>query len=132
MAASYLFNGMERIADARRAALSFLDEARVLHGLVVSARAAEVVELIVSELITNARKYAPGPHRLALEVTDGAVEVSVWDSNPTPPALLPPDPFRIGQHGLEIVIAAAKSFQISHDPTGKRITASVLLADDDY
>ncbi|WP_030294726.1 ATP-binding protein [Streptomyces katrae] len=129
IAASFLLNEWERIADARRLARSFLDEVQILDGLPVSARAVEVVELIVSELVTNARKYAPGPNRLTLEVIGGCLEVSVWDSNPTPPAILPPDPLRIGQHGLEVVIASAKGFKIYREPTGKRITAVVLLVD---
>ncbi|MGW5434227.1 hypothetical protein ACWET9_45020 [Streptomyces sp. NPDC004059] len=40
---------------------------------------------------------------LTLEIVSGANEVTVWDSNPTPPENLAPDPTRIGQHGLEIV-----------------------------
>ncbi|MFE9633437.1 ATP-binding protein [Streptomyces sp. NPDC006463] len=62
----------------------------------MSARAADVVMLVVSELVTNARTYAPGPYRLTLEVQDGCVEVSVWDSNPTPPSSCRPTryPFR--------------------------------------
>lgn len=127
--ASFLLNEWERLADARRLAHSFFDEIQVLHGLVVSARVVEVVELIVSELVTNARKYASGPIRLTLEVADGRVEVSVWDSNPTPPAILPPDPFRSGQHGLNIVIASTVSLKVYPELAGKRITAVALVAD---
>lgn len=64
----------------------------------------------------------------ALEVQDGCV---VGDSNPTPPAILPPDFLRIGRHGLEIIIAVAKSFPIHQEAVGKRLTASVLLSDSD-
>ncbi|WP_373306001.1 hypothetical protein [Streptomyces chryseus] len=63
------------------------------HGLPVSGRAMGMVPLVVSELVTNARKYAPAlvPFLLTPEVNGGAVEVSVWD-NPTPPAILTPGP----------------------------------------
>ncbi|WP_456302325.1 ATP-binding protein [Streptomyces albogriseolus] len=84
----------------------------------------------MSELVTNARKYAPGPCLLNLEVEDGAVQVSVWDSSTTLPAIMPSDPGRVGQHGLEIVMAVCQSFAIDRKPVGKRITAAVVLADD--
>lgn len=88
-----------------------------------------MVQLVVSELVTNARKYAPGPCLLTLEINGGAIEVSVWDSSPTPPAILAPDPTRIGQHGLEIVMAVGQSFAIHREPVGKRITTAIVLAD---
>ncbi|MBT1188329.1 ATP-binding protein [Streptomyces sp. CJ_13] len=129
-ARSVLFEGTEEIAEARRMARSFLADVEGVHGLPVSERAQSVVELVVSELVTNTRKYAPGPSLLTLEIHDGCVEVTVWDSNPTPPCVLPPDPRRIGRHGLEIIVAVAQTFQIVREPVGKRITASVVLADD--
>ncbi len=123
------FQGSEKIADARRLARPFLDKAQAPHGLQISARAVDVVMVVVSELVTNARTYAPGPYRLTLELQDGYVEVSVGDSNPAPPAILPPDPLRIGQHGREIIIASAKSFHIHQEAMGKRLTASIALSD---
>ncbi|CAM5720498.1 ATP-binding protein [Streptomyces canarius] len=89
-----------------------------------------MVQLAVSELVTNARKYAPGPCLLDLEVSEGAVQVSVWDSSTTLPSVSPADPDRIGQHGLEIVLAASQTFRVHREPMGKRITATVQLADD--
>ncbi|WP_435843227.1 ATP-binding protein [Streptomyces griseoaurantiacus] len=103
---------------------------QAVHGLPVSGRAMGMVQLVVSELVTNARKYAPGPCLLTLEINGGAIEVTVWDSNPTPPAILAPDPTRIGQHGLEIVMAVGQSFAIHREPVGKRITTAIVLADD--
>ncbi|MGW5848762.1 ATP-binding protein [Streptomyces sp. NPDC055254] len=129
--ASVVFEGWEKIADARHLARSFLADVRVLqNGLPVSPRVLDLVELVVSELATNARKYAPGPARLTLDVRDECVEVSVWDSNPTLPTIMPPDPFRVAQHGLEIVAAAATSLRIRPESVGKRITASVMLDTD--
>ncbi|WP_411105263.1 ATP-binding protein [Streptomyces sp. cmx-4-9] len=130
IAFSAVFEGTEEIAEARRLACAFLDEVESVHGLKVCDRAVALVELVVSELVTNTRKYAPGPSEMTLEVHDGCVEVSVWDSNPNPPAVLPPDPFRVGQHGLEIIVAAARTFRVHREPFGKRITASITLADD--
>nr|WP_225803197.1 ATP-binding protein [Streptomyces sp. NK15101] len=130
VSASGVFEGSENIAVARELARTFLSDVQAVHGLPVSERAMSVVELVVSELVTNARKYAPGPCLLTLEVVGGSVEVTVWDSNPALPALLEPDPSRVGQHGLEIVMAVGQSFAVHREPVGKRITAAIALADD--
>ncbi|ANS66754.1 regulatory protein [Streptomyces lincolnensis] len=130
LSVSGAFEGSEDIAVARDLARSFLTDVQAEHGLPVSGRAMGMVQLVVSELVTNARKYAPGPCLLTLEVSGGVVEVTVWDSNPTPPAILAPDPLRIGQHGLEIVMAVGQSFAVHREPVGKRITTAIVLADD--
>ncbi|MYS11869.1 ATP-binding protein [Streptomyces sp. SID6041] len=130
ISASGAFEGSEDIAAARDLARGFLTDVQAVHGLPVSGRVLGTVQLVVSELVTNARKYAPGPCLLTLEVDGGAIEVSVWDGNPTPPAILGPDPTRIGQHGLELVMAVSQSFTVCREPVGKRITATIVLADD--
>ncbi|MEU6071802.1 ATP-binding protein [Streptomyces sp. NPDC047082] len=130
VAVAAAFEGSEEIAEARDLARTFLADVQAVRGLPVSGRAMGMVQLVVSELVTNARKYAPGPCLLTLEVDDGLVEVSVWDSSTTLPAVLAPDPARVGQHGLEIVMAVCRSFAIHREPVGKRITASLVLADD--
>ncbi|MFG2449805.1 ATP-binding protein [Streptomyces sp. NPDC048512] len=95
----------------------------------MSAEVAGVVQLVVSELVTNARKYAPGPCLLDVEISAGTVQISVWDSSTTQPSVQAADPKRIGQHGLEIVMAASTSFCVHCEPTGKRITVTLPLAD---
>ncbi|MEU1122488.1 hypothetical protein ABZ371_02605 [Streptomyces sp. NPDC005899] len=93
ISASGVFEGSEDIAIARGLVLSFLAGVQATHGLPVSERAMGTVRLVVGELVTNARQYAPGPRLLTLEVNGGsAAEVTVRDSDPTPPAILPPDP----------------------------------------
>ncbi|MGW7496636.1 ATP-binding protein [Streptomyces luteogriseus] len=116
------------IADARRHAAAFLDRAREQQ-LPVSARAKDLTALVVSELVTNTRKYAPGPVMLELRITARAVDVTVWDSDPTMPAARAADPNRVGQHGLEIVKAVAEEFVVQRATVGKRITARIPLAD---
>ncbi|MFF7731426.1 MULTISPECIES: ATP-binding protein [unclassified Streptomyces] len=117
------------IADARRHAAAFLDRASAEQHLPVSARARDLTALVVSELVTNTRKYAPGPVLLDLSVTARAVEITVRDSDPTMPAPRPADPNRVGQHGLEIVKAVAETFAVRRETTGKRITARIPLSD---
>ncbi|GGL62129.1 hypothetical protein GCM10010129_02180 [Streptomyces fumigatiscleroticus] len=119
-----------RIAEARHLAGDFLTRVQAEHGLPVSARARDITQLVVSELVTNARKYAPGPVLLELRVTDGTVEVGVWDSEPVLPVARSADPSRVGQHGLEIVKAVAQYVDMEQQPIGKRITARLALTDD--
>ncbi|CUW33399.1 MULTISPECIES: ATP-binding protein [Streptomyces] len=130
IAAAATFEGSADIAEARHLARDFLTSVQADHGLPVSARAMGMVQLVVSELVTNARKYAPGPCLLDLEINKGAVQVSVWDSSTTLPSVRAADPQRVGQHGLEIVMAVCQSFCVHREPVGKRITADVQLADD--
>jgi hypothetical protein len=68
------------------------------HGLPVSGRVMGTVQLVVSALVNNPRKYALGPYMLTLKVSGGAVAVTVWDSEPTLPIARAADPGRVGQH----------------------------------
>ncbi|MFE3265541.1 ATP-binding protein [Streptomyces sp. NPDC059215] len=130
VAVSAVVDGAAQIGESRDAARRFLESLQAVHGFPVSRRAMGAVELVVSELVTNAHKYAPGPCLLTLEVSEGAVAVTVWDSSTALPLILPPDPGRVGQHGLEIVMAVCRSFEMHREPVGKRIRAAVVLADD--
>ncbi|MEV0126692.1 ATP-binding protein [Streptomyces sp. NPDC050703] len=115
------------IAEARHFATDFLREAGAVHDVPVSSRAMDLTQLVVSELVTNALKYAPGPVLMDLRVSDGSVEVAVWDSDPTVPAAREADPGRIGQHGLEIVTRIAEHLSVRRESVGKRVTARLLL-----
>ncbi|MFE0674267.1 ATP-binding protein [Streptomyces sp. NPDC058867] len=118
------------IAQARHLAAAFLARARTALGLPVSQRGVELTQLVVSELVTNARKYAPGPIAMDLRIVGEAVEIAVWDSEPVLPLARGADPARVGRHGLEIVMAVADGFEVSREPVGKRVTARVALTDD--
>ncbi|MDK1348141.1 ATP-binding protein [Streptomyces sp. 378] len=120
----------ERIGEARDATRRFMTEVQAVHGIPVSERAMGLAELVVSELVTNAHKYAPGPCLLDVEVCDGTVDISVWDSDPALPVPQEADPHRVGKHGLEIVMAVCRSFEIHREPVGKRVKAGIVLADD--
>jgi len=129
METSYATGGEDGcIADARHHATAFLERARD-HYPSVMARAVDLTQLVVSELVTNACKYAPGPILVELRVTLEAVDVVVWDSDPTVPEARVTDPGRVGQHGLEIVKAVAQDLEIRREPVGKRITARIALSD---
>lgn len=130
LSVSAAFEGSGEIAAARDMARGFLMSVQAEHGLPVSQRAMGMVQLVVSELVTNVHRYAPGPCLLTLEVSEGDVEVTVWDSSTTLPLISGPDPTRIGQHGLELVMAVCRSFEVHREPVGKRIKTAVVLADD--
>ncbi|MYT73769.1 ATP-binding protein [Streptomyces sp. SID8367] len=112
---------------ARRAATRFLDHARSEHGCEIDRSTDELCELTVSELVTNAAKYAPGPYLIELALTSVELRITVWDSNTHLPKASSPDPARTGQHGLEIVEAVSRHVEVCPDPVGKRITAALPL-----
>ncbi|WP_235002521.1 ATP-binding protein [Actinacidiphila paucisporea] len=85
------------------------------------------VQLVVSELVTNAVKYAEGPCGVDLRVLGDAVEVCVWDTSEQPVAEMGPDPGRVGRHGLEIVRMVCGGFHVTTTATGKRVTARIPL-----
>ncbi|MFF2205503.1 ATP-binding protein [Streptomyces sp. NPDC058145] len=118
------------IAQARHLAADFLTRVQADHGLPVSQRAMDLTQLVVSELVTNAIKYAPGPVLLDVRIVGDTVEVVVWDSDPVLPIARAADAGRVGQHGLEIVIAVCQGFEAQREPVGKRITARIALLDD--
>ncbi|MFH8659988.1 ATP-binding protein [Streptomyces afghaniensis] len=127
---SVAFDGSESISEARDAARRFMIELQVVHGVPVSDRALGMVELVVSELVTNAYKFAPGPCLLDVKLVDGALEVGVWDTDPTLPTASPADPGRAGRHGLEIVMVVCRSVEMRREPVGKRVVATIALGDD--
>ncbi|MGW7486385.1 ATP-binding protein [Streptomyces sp. NPDC054786] len=117
------------IGDARAFARDFLAQLQALHGLPVSGRAMDTVQLVVSELVTNTCKYAPGPCLLDLQLNGDYIEVTVWDSEPVLPVARSVDPGRVGQHGLEIIVAVCEGFEVRREPVGKRTRATIALAD---
>ncbi|MFF0142285.1 ATP-binding protein [Streptomyces sp. NPDC005227] len=117
-----------RIAQARHLVATFLGKAKDHCGFPIAAATVEIAQLIVSELVTNARKYAPGPALLQLRIRGPMLRIELWDSNPAIPAPHAPDPERIGRHGLEIVAALAHAVTTELTPDGKRITADLDLS----
>ncbi|MFE7648508.1 ATP-binding protein [Streptomyces phaeoluteigriseus] len=117
------------IAGARELTGSFLASVQREHGVPVSARTMDLSQLVVSELVTNALRHAPGPVLLHLRIAGAAVEIAVWDSEPALPVPRGADPTRVGQHGLEIVMAVAQAVDVVREPVGKRIVARLGLLD---
>ncbi|MGW6536476.1 ATP-binding protein [Streptomyces sp. NPDC055051] len=115
------------VARARQLAAAFLVTARSVEGMPVAPAAVELVQLVLSELVTNALKYAPGPIVMELCIVGEQVEIVVWDSEPALPAVRAADAGRVGGHGLEIVVKVAASFDVRREAVGKRITVRLPL-----
>ncbi|GAA3132725.1 ATP-binding protein [Streptomyces echinatus] len=129
--ASAAFEGQGScIAEARDMAVGFLTRMRTEHGVAVSQRALELTRLVVSELVTNACKYAAGPILLDVRIAGELVEIQVWDCDPVLPMARAAEAGRVGQHGLEIVMAVCQGFEAMREPVGKRIIARLALKDD--
>ncbi|MFF9149083.1 ATP-binding protein [Streptomyces sp. NPDC014861] len=119
------------IAQARRLAADFLAGVHAAQVRHVAPEAVERAQLVLSELVTNACKYAPGPIATELRIVGEQVEIVVRDSNPALPVARAADAGRIGGHGLEIVTSVADSFESREEPAGKSITVRVSLAGTD-
>jgi anti-sigma regulatory factor (Ser/Thr protein kinase) len=114
------------IGEARRFTGAFLDRA-ALRGVAVAGVKRGDALLVVSELVTNVVRHAPGPCTLALDLRDGVLEIAVSDTSARPPQPQPIDPERIGQHGLEIVIALCTRVDTQTTGGGKTVRAHILV-----
>jgi anti-sigma regulatory factor (Ser/Thr protein kinase) len=92
---------------------------------------ADTIELLVSELVTNAVKATVGQQQAAvclrLSSDNARVLIEVWDADPQPPAPKDlgedgtPDPQEEGGRGLFLVamLSTRWDWYLTHDPTGK-------------
>ncbi|MFF4169617.1 ATP-binding protein [Streptomyces sp. NPDC001744] len=131
LSASVDYDGVDAdggmVASARDFTVDFLTASpSPEHGPVTRERI-DLARLVVSELVTNAVRHAPGPCRLLLDLFEDALEISVFDRLETSPVPRGHDPGRIGQHGVEIVVAVCESVSVEPHPTGKRVRARLSL-----
>jgi anti-sigma regulatory factor (Ser/Thr protein kinase) len=83
--------------------------------------------LVISELFTNAIRHAPGPCGVILEWSATELSLTVWDTSCEQPVVRPPDPRRIGGHGLHLVHGISDHWAIAPHPAGKQVTARIRL-----
>ncbi|MFJ3439090.1 ATP-binding protein [Streptomyces cyaneofuscatus] len=126
MRAAVSYDGSLVIGEARDFAGEFLDRAAV-RGVPVTGIKRQDALLVVSELVTNAVRHAPGPCTLALDLQDGVLEIAVSDASGGSPQPQPFEPQRVGQHGLEIVQALCTRIGTETTAFGKTIRANVMV-----
>ena len=124
--------------DRRASARTVIDVEHSLHGP-AQARAAvneaaqrlglgdvcEDVVLLVSELVTNAVRYAEPPVRLELQPSGEDVVVAVRDGSPERPAPRAADASAEGGRGMLLVDMLATDHGVRTDPPGKAVWARV-------
>ncbi len=82
--------------------------------------AARTVELLTSEVLTNAVVHTRTPRHIAVTTWchDGCVHVAVTDPDPTLPVVRPGNPARVGGNGMRIVAALASRWGVDLHPGG--------------
>lgn len=116
------------IAEARDLAAAFCCQLSLEWLAPITERAAQAALLVVSELVTNAGRHAPGPCLLELQGDDTGITVTVWDAGCDLPRTYNRDPDRVGGHGMEIVRLLCTSVTVEPVPSGKRIRARIDLS----
>jgi anti-sigma regulatory factor (Ser/Thr protein kinase) len=108
-----------RVADAREAAMARHALRDHLHARGVHGDVVDRVELIASELLTNAIVHTSAPALIELGVDDDHVLVRVTDSGTGRPVVQADDPTRIGGFGLRIVADLAVRWGVDPLPGGQ-------------
>ncbi|MFF1414574.1 ATP-binding protein [Streptomyces sp. NPDC058289] len=81
------------------------------------------VLLVVSELVTNAVRHAPGPLIFRLTLLRDRIEITVQDTDHRTPAPRPPD--LDGGRGWPIIQSLACDVQVFLHPEGKTVSAQL-------
>ncbi|MFC8920657.1 ATP-binding protein [Streptomyces sp. NPDC057116] len=114
------------IASARDFVAAFL-LAKAAVGVTMGPTTVGDARLVISELVTNVVRHASGPCQVDLELIGQVLHIAVSDTHPVAPIAHAPDPQRVGQHGLEIVLAVCEGVEVEPLPWGKRVRARLAL-----
>jgi anti-sigma regulatory factor (Ser/Thr protein kinase) len=105
-------------APARARHLVRAELAAVLEPVPELSETVADVELMVSELVSNAVKAGPTPVTLGLDVHHDHLYLSVRDLEPQQPVVLDPAPGDTHGRGLRIVAVLASTWGVRADPAG--------------
>ncbi|MFF5983000.1 ATP-binding protein [Streptomyces olindensis] len=119
--------GAASAVDARRALRALLAHVPHRGRAPVPKSLAVDAELVVSELVTNALRHAPGIGGLTLRLSDRELAITVWDGSPDAPLLRKPDRHRVGGHGLHLVHSVCDRVVVASRGRGKEVTACLRL-----
>lgn len=112
------------IAQARARLTEFLDARRPP----VPVTVVQDAVAIVSELVTNAVRHAPGRCTLLLDSDSTALTITVADTGDAFPVARTPDLERgTGGMGWHLVHRLAETVQVRLQPSGKTVSATVVL-----
>jgi hypothetical protein len=81
----------------------------------------DMVGLLVSELVSNALRHAPGPIRLTLWLTDGTLRCEVVDTSTELPSMRDCDPYDEGGRGLLLLDMLTCCWGSTRMPDGKAV-----------
>ena len=85
------------------------------------ARAADTVELLVSEIATNALVHGAGEVRIRVDVSGGTVRVEVDDGGAALPTVREASTTAEGGRGLALVAAMSSGWGVAPRPGGKTV-----------
>ena len=86
---------------------------------------ADDIVLLVSELVTNARRHATAPFRLHLHPTPRGLRIETTDASTTHPTLRPDQPAVPGGFGMRLINTLTDTWGITTHPNGKTIWLEV-------
>ncbi|GAB2756317.1 ATP-binding protein [Streptomyces bullii] len=125
-------DGAARAFDARQALHAFLAHAPLADRTTPGpAPLVPDSEIVVSELVTNAIRHAPGPCGLLLRLSGDELAITVWDTSTDEPTVEESDRRRVGGHGLHLVHTVSDRVVVTLHDARKQITAYLRLAPDD-
>ncbi|MFE3036402.1 ATP-binding protein [Streptomyces canus] len=124
--------GTAHAAEARRDVRAVLAHAARCDRPAVQASRVMDAELVVSELISNVLRHAPGPCAMTLRLTGTELSISMHDTSPEAPVVQPPDRRRVGGHGLYLVHSVSDRVVVTPRGPGKEITAHLRLVASDH
>ncbi|MFD5944883.1 ATP-binding protein [Streptomyces collinus] len=123
-------DGAACAVEARRALRAFLAYVPCTGRTPVPAPLAIDAELVVSELVTNAIRHAPGPCGMVLRLSDEGLAITVWDTSAEQPVVKERDGQRFGGHGMHVVHTVSADVAVAPLGAGKQITAYLRTAPD--
>jgi anti-sigma regulatory factor (Ser/Thr protein kinase) len=110
------------VADVRRRARDLLDKAELPADLV------DDVQLIVSELVTNAIRYGRAPVQFAIRVTEHDVVIEVADAEHRRPQMPDFDPAGATGRGLHLVESLGARWGVRPTGMGKSVWCAIPRA----
>jgi anti-sigma regulatory factor (Ser/Thr protein kinase) len=81
----------------------------------------ETVELLTSEVVTNAIVHARAAPELVVRLSGARVRIEVHDASPAVPVRRLAGPYAASGRGIAIVDGLAGNWGVEHVPDGKRV-----------